>query len=1006
MSVLNGNLMFYLNATMPSRGQNSCLGQPVNLADFRTCRRRARGFEQLNNQFLGIPIRKFQSPLKHIVFEHKRQTSNTFMDHVSKVRIFRCERKSPFLLNYPKFNVIGKFMGRKLNLQNRLQCHCRRDKDSIKVRVSEWKAPFSQLREGIFFVRCSAFVATIAVLGMLFFYGQVRAQAYINERILPSVATVMGDYLGRKLNLGRVHRISPLGFALESCSLGPHSEEFSCGELPNVKVRIRPWASLQRGQVVVDAVLLQPHVLIAQKEDWSWLGIPTPLEKPVVKHKSNEEGIDPRTKARRLAREQAAIRWAEERNEAARKWAQKGYNFVGVEETRSPGKVDAVHTEDMVNCDYMNCFKEEITIESCFGGKPGRQEHLHHKCTEGVCSKSAMERSEFDRAFEHSTLNRSFSLRSPVPVVRTWLKENMVKPIRHRFKRSIQKSAPLSQKVTMQRRNLDRSAAAARKYFDEMDKKQNSGADKGKGYIGNSGAFVNPELVSSFISVREDSQKGVMEEQDKDCSEHIVMNVDKYNCPPTIHRNEELSACPISLDKGDLSKFVKMDCKNHIIMGIEHPPYDYDIASRRIQDVLLLDKDSLEQETISEDQSSQHLSMNGTDNEKGSVSEALVEAIHNSCETNESCKSSNHLGKQGDKSVYMKSKSNGASAHTCDTMGGSLQNIAEDQSSNHSGDIGAARIGKLPVFHGSIVMAFSDTFIKSMERTSGYLRRKFKQLANEFVAGAQEKAHVAGSEHLFPVILDSVYFKNGTLMLLGYGDEEPRVMENINGHLKFHSRYERLYAQLSGRPKEWRTGMPLKDGGELFLNVFVDHIQQKWHVNIKGKNLFAPLFENLLEIPIVWSNGRASGEVHICLSRGEHFPNLHGQIDVRGLEFQILDAPSSFSALNGSLCFRGQRIFLHNASCFFGEVPLDVSGDFGINPEDGEYHLMCQVPNVEVNALMRTLDAKPLLFPLAGSLKAVFNCQGPLDIPVFVGGGIMSKKKQLFHIKYAFLCRS
>jgi hypothetical protein len=142
----------------------------------------------------------------------------------------------------------------------------------------------------------------------------------------------MGDYLGRKLNLGRVHRISPLGFTLESCSLGPHSEEFSCGELPNVKVRIRPWASLQRGQVVVDAVLIQPHVLIAQKEDWTWLGIPTPLEKLVAKHSSNEEGIDPRTKARRLAREQAAIHWAEERNEAARKWAQQGYNFVGIED--------------------------------------------------------------------------------------------------------------------------------------------------------------------------------------------------------------------------------------------------------------------------------------------------------------------------------------------------------------------------------------------------------------------------------------------------------------------------------------------------------------------------------------------------------------------------------------------------------------------------------------------------------------------------------------------------
>ena len=47
--------------------------------------------------------------------------------------------------------------------------------------------------------------------------------------------------------------------------------------------------------------------------------------------------------------------------------------------------------------------------------------------------------------------------------------------------------------------------------------------------------------------------------------------------------------------------------------------------------------------------------------------------------------------------------------------------------------------------------------------------------------------------------------------------------------------------------------------------------------------------------------------------------------------------------LTASLCFRGQRIFLHNASGWFGDAPLEASGDFGINPENGEFHLMCQV---------------------------------------------------------------
>lgn len=53
---------------------------------------------------------------------------------------------------------------------------------------------------------------------------------------------------------------------------------------------------------------------------------------------------------------------------------------------------------------------------------------------------------------------------------------------------------------------------------------------------------------------------------------------------------------------------------------------------------------------------------------------------------------------------------------------------------------------------------------------------------------------------------------------------------------------------------------------------------------------------------------------------------------------------------------------------------------------------MCQVPSVEVNALMKSFKMKPLLFPVAGSVTAVFNCQGPLDAPVFVGSGLVSRK--------------
>ena len=38
------------------------------------------------------------------------------------------------------------------------------------------------------------------------------------------------------------------------------------------------------------------------------------------------------------------------------------------------------------------------------------------------------------------------------------------------------------------------------------------------------------------------------------------------------------------------------------------------------------------------------------------------------------------------------------------------------------------------------------------------------------------------------------------------------------------------------------------------------------------------------------------------MSKGELFPNLHGQLDVTGLAFHIFDAPSSFSVCPSVFC--------------------------------------------------------------------------------------------------------
>ncbi|KAE8726424.1 hypothetical protein F3Y22_tig00006991pilonHSYRG00010 [Hibiscus syriacus] len=86
-------------------------------------------------------------------------------------------------------------------------------------------------------------------------------------------------------------------------------------------------------------------------------------------------------------------------------------------------------------------------------------------------------------------------------------------------------------------------------------------------------------------------------------------------------------------------------------------------------------------------------------------------------------------------------------------------------------------------------------------------------------------------------------------------------MENASGYVKFQNHYGLVHVQLCGNCKTWRSDLVSEDGGWLSTDVFVDKLDQKWHANLNISNLFVPLFERILEIPVTWLKGRASGEV-------------------------------------------------------------------------------------------------------------------------------------------------
>ncbi|KAK4277119.1 hypothetical protein QN277_015167 [Acacia crassicarpa] len=654
-----------------------------------------------------------------------------------------------------------------------------------------------------------AFVYTGIIFGicLLAWYGQSKSKGFIEAKLLPSVCSAISDHIQRKLEFGKVRRISPFSITLESCSFGPHKEEFSCGEAPTVKLRLHPFASLRRGEFVIDAVLLRPSVLVVQKKDYTWLGIPS-SEGGMQRHFSTEEGIDHRTKIRSLAREEAAARSAKERDEAARKAAEMGY----IVSERTPASSEGNALEDIATQSA-----ESINSKSFYCLNEWK--HDRHFWDSGI-----------DYDVKHADLEKSFGVKFPGSGLQVWSRD-MQRRRKPKFKSKVNGGGSSASVVAMKAKILEHSSIAAHTYFQGQLHEEFGEAISPSGNFDsvNQDTFTvksdgdnNAKHVISGDETRNDGRERVTEVRD-----HGVKT-------PSLNANVDVHS--------DASKFV---------------------LDRRLQ-------------------------------------------------TGVSKRFKSYTGLK-----------------------------VEDSGSEHVG------------------LHSEDT--------------KF-----------------------FPVTLDSVHIRDATLMLLAYGDREAREIENVNGHVKFQNCYSRVHVRLDGNCKTWRSDIMSEDAGWLAADIFWDTIEQKWHANVKIDNLFVSLFERILEIPITWSKGRASGEVHLCMSRGETFPNLHGQLDLMGADFQLLNASSWFSNISASLRFCDQSIFLHNASGWFGSIPLEASGDFGIHPEEGEIHLMCQIPVVELNALMRTFKMRPLLFPLAGSVTAVFNCQGPLYAPVFVGSGMVSRT--FFHI--------
>ncbi|KAJ8458906.1 hypothetical protein OPV22_031832 [Ensete ventricosum] len=257
--------------------------------------------------------------------------------------------------------------------------------------------------------------------------------------------------------------------------------------VPMLKLRLRPFTSLRRGKIVIDAVLSRPCLLVAQKEDFSWLGIPSPSENGLIKHHSSEEGIDYRTKTRRIAREESAASWARQRVKAAREAAEMGY---------------------VVPEEHSSLFRDEDLNDNLhLSVQPGRpsslfciDDHMHSK------DHHCMDNSGM-HGLEHTEVEKLFGARTGGLGTNFW--SRIKSPFSsHRFKRNAKRKVVSERNFTSKQRNLKRSAVAATAYFIGLDRGKFSEPDSKQGLNSSDGGH---EDTGSEILTTKDKAGSVAE---------------------------------------------------------------------------------------------------------------------------------------------------------------------------------------------------------------------------------------------------------------------------------------------------------------------------------------------------------------------------------------------------------------------------------------------------------------------------------------------------------------
>ncbi|CAI5469289.1 unnamed protein product [Closterium sp. Yama58-4] len=798
-------------------------------------------------------------------------------------------------------------------------------------------------------------------------YAQQRARQYVQARVLPVVEAAVSAQAGRQVALGRVQQLLPWAVSVGPVSIGPAASEFSCAHADAVQVRLHPVASVAQRRVVVGAQVRCATVLVAQQPDWTWLGIPADIDAP-ASPSSSAPPLSARASLQRQARDAASVAAAEERDRLALRGAQIEYRGEG-------GAQGAQGLGGRGGEGEAGAKGEGRVVGGREVGGGGRR--VEWEWVE-----------EQQRAAERAVSN---VLRAAVEAL-GWQGDGLLRRGGDGSMSTEGTVAAVGGRESEGRKSEARSVDASSAAGGGREAEGSRGAGEGEGSESalrdalalairqRMAAHVGGGLVDGQVAGQVGEQgerKGVGVEHEGGLRGSGTREVvEAQGAWGGAARREEVT------DRG-------------------LAPFTAGAATDRAMDLpLSAGRASPVQQQPA--QAQQHKGQASPEDlqqrqQQAEVAVQVERAPHSAAEPLQPLPSPARMSKGGCRRLCVRASGRCASCTQRTDEGGQRCREGEEM---------AARWGRRARMSEPRVVEHIDAHVTFPALPHSYKRIK-----------VDAHGSLRPPRNFQPAPSHATPSPTTTASSSSSSSSSPQPPGSSGKGKRFSTPFHMMPGDAAAGRKEVEGGAEggagEGGGGLLRVAVDVDEDKHEWAVTVTAHNLFAPVMERLLEIPLDWYGGRADGQVQLWMGAGDSFPNFKGRVDIRDLAFQIWESPCAFTRMivshipslpchplsacastcsageqgvSGAVVLEGQRLFLHGVEGRYGHVPLRASGDMDLNQgAGGQYRITAQVQPVEANLLMKTLNAKPLPYPLAGSLQGLLFCRGPLDAPIFEG---------------------